>query len=132
MHLEWILHPAVQCSLQAAGLGLCVYLFLTLKHESQNAELRSSSRQQAIEASLERLGTAVEEIESRLREAEERTGMLVAPPPPPSGLNLSKRSQALRMHRRGESPQKIAASLTLPQREVELLVKVQRIVMKEG
>ena len=57
-------------------------------------------------------------------EAEERTGVLVPPAPPKSGLNLNKRSQVIRMSRRGEQAEKIAASLNLPQREVELLLKV--------
>jgi hypothetical protein len=33
------------------------------------------------------------------------------------------------MHRRGEAPQKIAAALEIPRQEVELLLKVHRIVM---
>jgi hypothetical protein len=49
---------------------------------------------------------------------------------PKSGFNLSKRSQALRMHRRGEAPEQIAASLDLPRQEVELLLKVHRIVIQ--
>ena len=55
----------------------------------------------------------------------------VAPPPglPKPGLNLSKRSHALRMHRHGEGAEQIAAALDLPRQEVELLLKVHRIVM---
>ena len=55
----------------------------------------------------------------------------VAPPPglPKPGLNLSKRSHALRMHRRGEGAEQIAAALDLPRQEVELLLKVHRIVL---
>jgi hypothetical protein len=45
------------------------------------------------------------------------------------GLNLSKRSQALRMHRRGESAEQIAGALQVPRQEVDLLVKVHRIVL---
>jgi Protein of unknown function (DUF2802) len=56
-----------------------------------------------------------------------------APPPagsPRGGFNLNKRSQALRMHRRGEPAEQIAASLDLPRQEVELLLKVHRIVIQ--
>ena len=55
----------------------------------------------------------------------------VAPPPglPKPGLNLSKRSQALRMHRRGEGVEQIASALELPRQEVDLLLKVHRIVL---
>jgi hypothetical protein len=45
------------------------------------------------------------------------------------GLNLSKRSQALRMHRRGVAPIEIASSLGVPLQEVDLLLKVHRIVI---
>jgi hypothetical protein len=44
-------------------------------------------------------------------------------------LNVNKRSQALQMHRRGAAPPEIAAALSIPQTEVELLVKVQRILL---
>jgi hypothetical protein len=53
----------------------------------------------------------------------------VAGTTPRAALNLSKRSQALRLHRRGESPEKIAAALEIPRQELELLLKVHRIVM---
>ena len=54
--------------------------------------------------------------------------MLVPPAPLRSGLNLSKRTQALRMAARGETPEHIAAALSLPDSEVQLLLKVQRMV----
>jgi len=46
------------------------------------------------------------------------------------GLNLTKRSQAIRMHRRGDSPEHIAKSLEIPLQEVDLLLKVHRIVIR--
>ena len=54
---------------------------------------------------------------------------VLEPALPRPGLNLSKRSQALRLHRRGESAEKIAAELQLPRQEVDLLLKVHRIVL---
>jgi hypothetical protein len=48
---------------------------------------------------------------------------------PKPGLNLSKRSQALRMRRRGESTAQIAASLDVPRQEIDLLLKVHEIVI---
>jgi hypothetical protein len=44
-------------------------------------------------------------------------------------LNVSNRSQALRMHRRGDSPEQVASTLGIPLQEVELLLKVHRIVV---
>lgn len=56
-------------------------------------------------------------------------GSALDPALPRPGLNLSKRSQALRLHRRGESAEKIATELQLPRQEVDLLLKVHRIVL---
>jgi hypothetical protein len=42
---------------------------------------------------------------------------------------MSKRSQALRMHRQGERADQIAENLSLPRQEVDLLLKVHRIVI---
>ena len=59
-----------------------------------------------------------------------REAVPAAPPAlPRPGLNLSKRSQALRMHRRGEAPAEIASALGIPLQEVDLLLKVHRIVI---
>ncbi len=53
----------------------------------------------------------------------------VDPAVPRAGLNLSKRSQAIRLHRRGESAEQIASQLQIPRQEVELLLKVHRLVL---
>jgi hypothetical protein len=131
MPLNWILHPAAPYLLQAAGLGLCIYLFATLKHEIRGLERRSNQRYQELESLTESFRTATREITARLQETEERAGVLVAPAPPKSGLNLSKRSQVLRMSRHGHAPDKIASVLALPQNEVDLLLKVHRIMLSQ-
>jgi hypothetical protein len=46
----------------------------------------------------------------------------------PSAVNINKRTQALRMVKRGEGPERIAAILNLSPREVDLLVKVERLI----
>jgi hypothetical protein len=48
---------------------------------------------------------------------------------PRSGFNLNKRSQVLRLHRRGDGTDQIAGALEIPRGEVDLLLKVHRIVM---
>jgi hypothetical protein len=45
--------------------------------------------------------------------------------PAGQGINLSKRAQALRMCRRGESIATIAAALQTPRNEIDLLLKVR-------
>jgi hypothetical protein len=89
--------------------------------QHRNTELRSrqEARLDAVQSSIDALGAEVRGLE----------GQPAGPMSVKPGLNLSKRSQALRMHRRGEAPAQIAAALNIPSQEVELLIKVQRIVL---
>jgi hypothetical protein len=103
---------------------LCLFFFLCLEHEMRILKLRSDRRQNAQQSASNELKAQLAELTARVLETEERTGVLVPPVPPKSGLNLNKRSQVIRMSRRGEQAEKIAASLNLPQREVELLLKI--------
>ena len=75
------------------------------------------------------LRDAVAAIAAQVHELQRSPAAALDPAVPRPGLNLSKRSQALRLHRRGESAEKIAAELQLPRQEVDLLVKVHRIVL---
>lgn len=103
-------------------LGL--FFFLCVEHEIRIMKLRADRRELSQRASSNDLKAQLAELTARVLDTEERTGVLVPPIPPKSGLNLNKRSQVIRMSRRGEQPEKIAALLNLPQREVELLLKV--------
>ena len=126
MSLEWILHPAMPYAVNAIGLALCLFLFATLKRDLRAGESRSSKKLVALEADWK---AKMESLDERWKELSQVSSLLAPPPPLRSGLNLNKRSQALERHRRGETPPEIAAALALPQNEVELLVKVQRIVL---
>jgi hypothetical protein len=62
---------------------------------------------------------------------EQKTEAPATPTARPSlrpSLNLTRRTQALRMRRRGESVESIAAALAAPRNEIELLLKVYEIV----
>ena len=131
---EFLLQPLVFYVLLAAGFGLCMYLFATLKNEIRSLLLRSLDDRkhgQALESALGDARLAVRSLETGLRDLERQAGMLVAPGPARSGLNLSKRTQALRLHRAGQDSAGIAAVLALPRSEVELLLKVHCIAVKQ-
>lgn len=85
------------------------------------------------EAALETISQRVESLTTELRDLEEQipksVGALSGAAIPRTGLNLTKRAQALRMHRRGDPPDQIAVLLELPLQEVDLLLKVHRIVL---
>ena len=99
MRLEWILlNPAGPYAALAIGLTLCLFLFFTLKRDLRAGEARWRTKLNALVAALEGKSAALDE---RLNELSRISGLLVPPEPPRSGLNLTKRSQALQMHRRG-------------------------------
>jgi hypothetical protein len=103
---------------QAAGAIVLVLVFLALKRELH--ELRS--RVTRLDFSLR-----LDAINTRLREAEERASVPAVPVPARRSVNLSKRGQVIRLSRRGEPVDTIAATLGLPRREVELLLKVHAV-----
>ncbi len=47
-----------------------------------------------------------------------------------TSVNNTLRSKVLKLHRLGQSPERIAGSLRVPKGEVDLLVKVHKIVMR--
>jgi hypothetical protein len=104
--------------LQAASSLVFLLLFLSLKREIQR--LRSRLERQDVTERLDAMN-------ARLEDTEQRTAAPITPAPQlrPS-LNLSKRSQVNRLFKRGEPVETIAATLGLPRREVELLLKVHR------
>jgi hypothetical protein len=114
----------------SAGLVLAAALVSFLALSRARALLAMGGKHThpgASETAIELLQQKLETLEHELVELR-RVGA-PAPISPRAGLNLDKRSQVLRMHRRGEQPARIAAFLEVPQPEVELLIKVHRIVL---
>ncbi len=93
-----------------------------IKRQKGIETARDHSEVDAVRVSVDALATQIHDLQSH-------PPAVVAPGLPKPGLNLNKRSQALRMHRRGEAADQIAAALELPRQEVELLIKVHRIVL---
>ncbi len=91
----------------------------TLRGKSSAAESQSASALQVLRADVESLA-------AQIRDSQPPQVLLAGPS---RGLNLAKRSQALRLNRHGNSPSQIAATLELPLQEVELLLKVDRIIL---
>jgi hypothetical protein len=79
------------------------------------------------DSALDEMRASIEGLSRKMREIEALPG----DPTVKSGLNLSKRSQVLRMHRSGDAPAQIASALGVPHQEVELLLKVQSIMLNK-
>jgi hypothetical protein len=125
----WIVSLAILCGVVLTATGLSLYALWRahrVLHEVARP-LAAADRDHA-DDEIRALRESVESLAARLRELE-RQPVPAAPGAPRPGLNLNKRSQALRMHRQGEPSDRIAAALELPRQEVELLLKVQQIVL---
>jgi hypothetical protein len=94
------------------------------------AEERSDARRALCESALETLQNDLAACLQELREVQREPVFPSMATPARPGLNLSRRSQALRMHRQGCAAEQIAEALELPLQEVELLLKVHRIVIE--
>ena len=101
----------LECVLLAGSLGATLLLFVSLKREMQNSTRKHHAQ----------LG----ELQARLEQADLQNNSAFALGAPRAGINLHRRVHALRLLRRGETETHIAAALGVPQREVELLIRVQ-------
>ena len=126
MDLTWIASPITLIVLAGAGMAACAFLFITLKTEIAENESRHRKQCAALESAASEMRASLEQMRLTLSEAESRNAAAVRPV---AGMNLNKRGQALRLYRRGEKSEQIAASLSLPLNEVELLLKVHRTVV---
>jgi hypothetical protein len=119
MNLDWILSPLALYTAVALALAGCASLFIVTKIEL--SQLRRAADQSRMD-----LARKIEEVESAMADipAAAPAPMLVVRP----SINLTKRAQALRMRRRGESLESITAALSVPRNEIELLLKVHEMV----
>jgi hypothetical protein len=121
---------ALVCGLTLAGV---VVSFLALWRAQ--ALLRAAGKsagdvKPSHESAVAVLQRELEALQKEMRETRRNAPAAAISGAPRAGLNLDKRSQALRLHRRGEAPAQIAAMLEIPLQELELLLKVHRIVLR--
>jgi DNA-binding NarL/FixJ family response regulator len=112
-----------------AAISLSLFVLHRANTLVATAEQQVQACRQQCEAALRVIHDGREGLAAQIQEVHQQPAQTAVPAPPKSGLNLSKRSQALRMHRRGESPEQIAIALEIPLQEVDLLIKVHRIVL---
>ncbi len=127
--METLVVPlAAMCSLGLGGVALSIVAIVHAKSSVRYFDRRSSTTQARLDAELESAKEKVNELAGEVCQIREQAPQTPVPPRP--GFNISTRSQALRMHRRGDSPGQIASALQVPLQEVELLLKVHRIVLQ--
>lgn len=124
--LNSVLNPFPIFVAVALGILGSLALFWTLKIELTRQSRRQLLRERMLEGNIRILETNLESMQREMQASSLR------PPAsdlsfPGNSLNFTKRSQALRLLRRGQGVEHVAAVLNVPRQEVELLVKVYQL-----
>ena len=93
------------------------------------ADERERASLEECQAAIAALQKALDGLTAELQDLRQQ-GPASVPSVPRAGLNLCKRSQVLRMHRKGDALERIAAVLEVPLQEVDLLLKVHRLIVR--
>lgn len=125
----WIVLAALVIALALSSLLVSFYIFWRLQGVSQTAAAELETMREEYASAIEAMRKELEALAAGVREKPRYVSAEPLPGAPRSGMNLSRRSQALRLKRSGETPQKIAETLDMPRQEVELLLKVHEIVL---
>ena len=125
--LDWLLSPVTFYSMASACLLISLTLFVDIK--IQIAKSRKAVEESRVARESDQ--TQVRGLENEIERLRESMRALESVPSPTrtatAGINLTKRAQALRMHRRGEAVPSIAAALETPSNEIALLLKLQSL-----
>jgi len=124
-----ILPMAILCGLVLAVVATAFLSIVRAKALIRFIGERSTAADKKVGLEVQSLRQKIEVLAGQMQELQQQPSVQAAPGLPKPGLNLSKRSQALRMHRRGEAAGRIASALEIPRQEVDLLLKVHRIVL---
>lgn len=122
---------ALPLLLSGSFLLLLFFSMRRLRTAAIEQQVRLTKRLQTLQCELGELRSTVQDMRSRLDDAERMAQTLVPPPQPRSSINISRRVEAIRLFRRGEQPAQVAAALSVPLEEAELLLKVQKILASD-
>ena len=129
MSIFLVLVLAILCGLVLAGAAVSVFALFRAHTMIRAAAAGARTIQGERDLEIQTLRDDLSSLAAQFRDQQHDRPLLVTPAMPRPGLNLNKRSQALRLHRRGDAAEQIATALELPLQEVQLLLKVQRIVL---
>jgi hypothetical protein len=124
-----LLPLSILCGLTLSGTAISLFAVYRAHCLLRQMQEPAASKQPRTDAELQSLRDSVEALAAQLHDLQKHPPVAPSPGLPRPGLNLNKRSHALRMHRHGEGAEQIAAALDLPRQEVDLLLKVHRIVL---
>jgi hypothetical protein len=133
-------HPVAYYGTLSAAMSACLYLFVSVARDMEGVRRQIDRRIGDAERETGTIGAQLASLETRLgewagrtRDVEEKVAGLAAlrrPQAMSTGVDANQRTQVLRLARRGDRAEQIAAELQVPKSEVDLLLKVQRAVVR--
>ena len=122
------LAPYVLLALLAV-VGLAVFLSCDRELRRLKSRLRGKGQESLNQSEFE---SRLEDLTGLLREAENRASATAQPGAIKPGaikpsLNMNRRNQVIRLSRRGQAAANIATTLSMPRKEVELLLKIHNL-----
>lgn len=117
----------------AANLLLVLGIMLGLSQRIRTLRIRAANQEKIAHVESTSLSTEIGELKRRIQDLEENgsPGFQAAPAASAEhSLNHTLRSKVLKMHRLGQPPERIAGNLRVNRGEVDLMVKVHKIVMR--
>jgi hypothetical protein len=131
--MTFVLLLGVSTVLAVAAIAVSLFAVWRTRAVAELSDERTRARLEELQAATAVLQKALHDQAAELADLQRQPQAAGAVPASPrAGLNLCKRSQALRMYRKGDAPGRIAAALEVPLQEVDLLIKVHRIVLSHG
>ena len=130
--MNWLTHGIDSRVLDYIFISLSVLvsvsLFGTSKLDSGRRTRRFVRLAEDVESRLQALEVRIEQIEKQLLDRPEVPAAAAASEMVWSGVNLTKRSKALRLHRRGAEANVICRTLGVVKGELALMVKIQKLI----
>ena len=116
-------------TLAMAALAVSLYALYGAQKLCHGAQIIMKTVREECAAAIEAAQTQYTVIASELESAKLQPAVEILPGTPRPSMNVTRRSQALRLHRKGDSAERIAATLEVPRQEIDLLLKVHQLVL---
>jgi DNA-binding NarL/FixJ family response regulator len=120
---------ALVTALAMAALGVSLYALYGAQKLCHGAQVAMKTVREECAAAIEAAQTQYTAVASELQSARSRPPVEILPGISRPSMNVTRRSQALRLHRQGDSPERIAAALEVPRQEIDLLIKIHQLVL---
>jgi hypothetical protein len=120
---------ALVTALAMAALGVSLYALYGAQKLCHAAQITMKTVREECAAAIAAAQTQYTVVASELETAKLQPPVEILPGNPRPSMNVTRRSQALRLHRKGDSAERIAEMLAVPRQEIDLLLKVHQLVL---